>query len=100
MGVVCETVNSIEGEITHWKSSQIGSRGFCAGCGTSIWHKPRNSERYIFGQGLFDDQAGWTLTREIFSDHKPDHYSLARDQQVAFTGWGTLWAIILGRLPK
>ncbi|ABF63218.1 glutathione-dependent formaldehyde-activating GFA [Ruegeria sp. TM1040] len=100
MGVVCTKVLSIEGPVRSWESSRIGSRGSCRYCGSSLWHKPRHSEHYTFGQGLFDDQTGWYLRREIFSDEKPDHYALADKGQTALTGWGTLWAVILGRLPK
>ncbi|WP_413866546.1 GFA family protein [Tateyamaria sp.] len=100
MGVVCDEIVKIDGAITHWKSSNIGSRGSCTVCGSSIWHKPRHSKKYTFGQGLFDDQDDWVLTREIFSEDKPIHYTISQDQQVAFTGWGTLIALILGKLPK
>jgi len=100
MGVVCREVLSLDGEITHWKSSKIGSRASCSACGSSIWHKPRHSKKYTFGQGLFDDQSDWTLTREIFCDEKPAHYTLKQDKQLPFTGVGTLIALIFGRLPR
>ena len=100
MGVVCETVDEVRGDVQVWQSSKIGSRGFCPACGTSVWHKPRHTKQYTFGQGLFDDQQGWTLTREIFADAKPDHYALAAKGQTALSGWGTLWAALTGRMPK
>lgn len=100
MGVVCEDIIELNGPIKEWRSSQIGSRGFCEKCGSSIWHKPKHTKKYTFGQGLFENQSNWMLTREIFSNEKPAHYSLASMGQRAFTGWGTLWALITGRLPK
>ena len=100
MGVACDEVHDLSGNINHWKSSRIASRGTCAHCGSSIWYKLRNTEKYVFGQGLFDDQSDWTFTRELCCDGKPDHYSLADTGQKAFTGWGTLWAALLGKLPK
>lgn len=100
MGVVCDEVAEISGTVREWTSSRIGSRGYCGDCGSSIWHKPRHSAKYTFGQGLFDDQKGWTLTREIFADDQPSHYALADTGQKAFTAWGTLVALLTGRLPR
>ena len=100
MGVVCEEVLGIEGPVKVWASSKIASRAFCNNCGSSIWHKPKQSTAYTFGQGLFDDQSGWSLTREICADDQPEHYALADKGQTAFTGWGTLIAVLSGRLPK
>jgi len=100
MGVVCDELIEIDGPLREWSSSGIASRGFCERCGSSIWHKLRSTRKFTFGQGLFDDQQGWRLSREIFADDRPDHYALADEGQAAFTGWGTLWAALLGRLPK
>jgi len=100
MGVVCSEILRIEGPVREWTSSRRAKRGFCGDCGTSIWHKPRHSPHFTFGQGLFDDQKGWRLSREICAEGQPDHYALADRGQKAFTGWGTLWAVLLGRLPK
>lgn len=100
MGVVCEEVVSITGTVIEWKSSKIASRGFCGDCGSSVWHKPRHTQKFTFGQGLFDDQSDWRLTRELFDELRPNHYALAERGQKAFTGWGTLWAALMGRLPR
>lgn len=99
MGVVSETV-VLSGPVRVWRSSAIGERGFCEACGSSVWHRPRGSERLTFGQGLFDDQQGWRLSREIFADRKPSHYGLSEQGQKAFTAWGTLAAVLTGRLPR
>ena len=61
MGVVCDEVLAIDGPVSEWTSSKIATRGFCIRCGSSIWHKPRHTRKFTFGQGLFDDQAGWQL---------------------------------------
>ena len=100
MGVVCDEIIEITGPVSEWASSAVARRGYCRECGSSIWHKPRGSTKTTFGQGLFDDQSGWQLSREIFADSRPDHYALAARGQTAMTGWGVLWAVILGRLPK
>jgi len=61
MGVACDKVLAIDGPVGEWTSSKIATRGFCIRCGSSIWHKPRHTRKFTFGQGLFDDQAGWQL---------------------------------------
>lgn len=65
-----------------------------------MWFKTSHNTVFFFGQGLFDDQQNWALGREIFCDEKPDHYALASKGQTALTGWGTIWAFLLGRLPR
>jgi len=100
MGVVCEKVLELDGPVESWISSKIASRGFCKACGSSIWHKPKHSKCYTFGQGLFDDQSEWAMRREICSDDQPSHYHFADSGQKAFTAWGTFIALIFGRLPK
>ncbi|MEJ6396469.1 GFA family protein [Yoonia sp. 208BN28-4] len=100
MGVVASETVALTGQVTEWASSRIASRGFCAACGSCIWHKPRHTKSYTYGQGLFDDQTGWTLVREIFAEDRPDHIALADQGQKVMTGWGTLWAVLTGRLPK
>jgi len=100
MGVVCDEILEINGPVTEWKSSKIASRGFCGQCGSSIWHKVNLMDKFTFGQGLFDDQSNWHLSREIFEDRRPKHYALTDKGQTALTGWGTLWAALMGRLPR
>ena len=72
---------------------------FCPECGSSIWHRPKVGKTPTLGQGLFDDQAGWTRSREIFVDNKPDHYAFGAPAK-ALTGAATIIAYLLGRLPK
>ncbi len=100
MGVVCDEVVEITGPISEWQSSKIASRGFCADCGTSVWHKLKHTDKFTFGQGLFDEQSNWRMSREIFADNQPDHYAFAKNGQTAFTGLGTLWAVLFKRLPR
>lgn len=99
MGVVCESEPEVTGPLKVWKSSRIASRGFCPDCGSSVWHRPRHAKFPTLGQGLFDDQTGWTMTREIMAEDRPDHYAFGTGAK-SFTGWGTLWAVVTGRLPK
>lgn len=100
MGVLTEELIELSGPVERWQSSRIGARGFCRTCGSCIYHEPRHTGAKTLGQGLFDDQDGWTLTREIFADERPAHYALAEREQKAFTAWGTLVAVLTGRLPR
>jgi len=99
MGVVADEEPEITGEIAIWPSSKFAERAFCPKCGSNIWHRPKGGSAPTMGQGLFDDQTGWTRTREIFDDDRPDHYAFGAPA-AAFTGVGTIIAYLLGRLPK
>lgn len=99
MGVVAAAEPTVTGPVQIWVSSKYGERGFCPKCGSSLWHKSKLAKTPTLGQGSFDDQTGWTRSREIFVDEKPDHYAFGAPAK-AFTGIGTMIAYILGRLPK
>lgn len=99
MGVLPVAPPEISGPVACWKSSNIADRGFCRECGSSIWHRPFGTNRPTLGQGLFDDQTGWTMARQICFEEKPDHYEFGTSAP-AFTGWGTIVAFLTGRLPK
>jgi len=96
MGVRVPKHTQIDGPLQVWKSSGIADRGTC---GSSIWHRPKPGGDMVLGQGPFDDQSGWTMNRQIFADRQPDHYGFG-DRGVILTAWGTLWALLTGRMPK
>ncbi|SPF30594.1 hypothetical protein [Pontivivens insulae] len=83
----------IDGPLTVWQSAHHGERASCATCGGAVYFRSR------LGSGLFDDQDGWTMTRQICAEGRPDHYAFGAPAP-AFTGWGTIWAILTGRLPR
>lgn len=90
----------IDGQLTVWQSSRHGERASCATCGGAVYFRSRlGSGLTLFGLGLFDDQDGWTMTRQICAEDRPDHYDFGAPAP-AFTGWGTIWAILTGRLPR
>ena len=99
MGVVADSTPQINGPIEVWTSSRMARRAFCQKCGSSVWHQANMAKTPTLGQGLFDDQSGWTRSREIFIDAKPDHYAFGAPAK-AFTAAGTMIAYVLGRLPK
>ncbi|MEM7269921.1 MAG: GFA family protein [Pseudomonadota bacterium] len=63
---------SIEGEeaISHHRASGHGERGFCAHCGSTIYWRMQGGEIIDLPVGLFDDQSGWTMAEEIFTDRR------------------------------
>lgn len=99
MGVATTEAPKIEGPLKIWKSSNFAERAMCEQCGASIYYRPKGSDKPLMGQGLFNDQSGWKMTRQIFADKQPDHYAFG-DGGPLMTGWGTFIAILFGRMPK
>lgn len=89
----------ITGPVKIWKSSKYADRAICENCGSAIWHRPLKIKRPVLGQGLFDDQEGWQMNRQIFTDDKPDHYGFGDTGRV-MTGWGAIVSIFTGQMPK
>lgn len=99
MGVATSEPPKIEGPLKIWKSSIYAERAICEQCGSSIWHRPKGMKNPILGQGLFDDQEGWVMNRQIFSDEQPEHYAFG-ERGSSMTGWGAIVAILFGKMPK
>jgi hypothetical protein len=64
-------------QIGVFNSSQWAERGFCKQCGTTLYYFLRPTQTYTISVGVFDDQAGFVLVREIFIDRKPAGYAFA-----------------------
>ncbi len=77
-GVAVESV-AFEGEeaISRFESSAWAERGFCNRCGTNLFYRLKEADRYILWMGAFDDPSAFRLTGEIFVDEKPEAYDLA-----------------------
>ncbi|MEO0765980.1 MAG: GFA family protein [Pseudomonadota bacterium] len=63
--------------------SDWAERAWCRKCGTNLYFRQTREGKW-FGStdlpiGLFDDPDGFTLTHEIFVDHKPDSFAFAGD---------------------
>lgn len=61
-----------EDAITHVRISEWGERGFCGTCGSTLYWRMQDGEISSLAIGLFDDQSGWTMKEEIFTDRRPD----------------------------
>lgn len=68
------------GEIVRYPSSRWAERGFCPRCGSSLFYKLKNAERYYVAMGAFDDQTQFELTDEIYVDEKPPGYDFAGER--------------------
>ena len=62
-----------------YKSSDWGERGFCKVCGSSLYWKYVDEDRYTMSAGVIDDPAQLQLTKEIFIDDKPAYYAFANE---------------------
>lgn len=52
-----------------------GTRGFCPGCGTSLWFRAADGA-FSLEAGLIDNPTGGRLARHIFVADKGDYYTL------------------------
>jgi hypothetical protein len=60
-------------------SSDWAERAWCRTCGTNVYFRHTRPDKW-FGStdlplGIFDDASGFTLTHEIYVDHKPDSFA-------------------------
>ena len=73
-----------EEHIARRQTSSWAERAWCGECGTGLWFKVTAEGKYAgeteIPLGLFDDPNGFTMSNEIYIDHKPDSF--------AYTGEG------------
>jgi hypothetical protein len=70
-------------------TSDWGERAWCRECGTGLYFRVTQDGPF-FGNfdialGIFDDPAGFTMTHEIFIDHKPDSFAFAGSDRALLT---------------
>ena len=75
----CEKGVEFEGEdnIVTYRSSDWAERAFCGTCGTNLFYRIVETGQTFLCAGALDDQAGLTMTSQIFIDEKPDFYEFA-----------------------
>lgn len=64
---------------TTYPSSEWAERGFCSTCGTHLFYHLLPADEYILPVGLFDEDSGFTISGQIFIDHKPPYYEFANE---------------------
>jgi hypothetical protein len=62
--------------ITWFRSSEFGERGFCRTCGSALFWKSRERAHTSVLAGLFDSPTGLTGECHIFLADKGDYYSV------------------------
>ncbi|CCN34195.1 putative Glutathione-dependent formaldehyde-activating GFA [Vibrio nigripulchritudo SO65] len=65
--------------IAEYQSSKWAVRGFCKKCGSHLFIRDENTGEYGIPPGLFEDETGLTLNRQVFVDHKSTYYSFSDD---------------------
>jgi hypothetical protein len=74
-----EVVFSGDQQPTTFTSSAWAERGFCGQCGTHLFYRLTEHNKYIMPVGLFDGDNPWLMDHQIFVDEKPDFYCFAND---------------------
>jgi len=60
-----------------FRSSGVARRGFCGGCGASLFYKHDAKDYVAIAAGCLDDTAGLALESEIFTGEKGAYYPLS-----------------------
>lgn len=76
-----------EEKIRSLQTSGWARRAWCGSCGSNLFFQITTEGPYAgeleIPVGLFDDADGFTVTNEIYIDHKPDSYAFeGSDRQV------------------
>lgn len=81
MAVDCGSDFSIQGEenVTVFNSSDWGERGFCNKCGSNLFYRLKQENKYIMPVGLLDGAKGLIFDHQIFIDEKPEYYCFANE---------------------
>jgi hypothetical protein len=79
LAVDCGQNVSFDGQehISVFDSSEWAERGFCQHCGTHLFYRLKQNQQYIVPIGLFDVDAHFDFTTQIFIEQKPDYYEFA-----------------------
>lgn len=77
--VDCGTNVTFDGEenISLFDSSEWAERGFCRQCGTHLFYRLKETQKYYLPVGLFDEGIDFVFDHEIFSEEKPSFYNFA-----------------------
>lgn len=68
-------------KISIYQSSEWAERGFCQHCGSHLFYRFKENNKYFMPIGLFEQQEGIVFDHQIFIDEKPQYYCFANDTQ-------------------
>jgi hypothetical protein len=79
LGLACGPEVQIEGrdQLKVYRSSDWAERAFCSECGTHIYYQLLPSSDYFLPAGLFQDDAAFEFTEQIYIEFKPSYYDFA-----------------------
>jgi hypothetical protein len=60
-----------------YQSSDSARRGFCGGCGASLFWEPAGQDRISIAAGGLDAPSRLATVSNIFTAHKGDYYEIA-----------------------
>jgi hypothetical protein len=84
LAVSCTGELQIDGEenVGVFDSSAWAERGFCTRCGTHLYYRLKQGQRYGIPVGLLDGDLGeLAFSRQYFIDKKPDCYSFSEQTE-------------------
>jgi len=67
--------------IKRYDSSPWAERGFCCECGSNLFYRIKEADKYLMTVGSFDNLADFKLTGELFIDIKPGGYEFVGDHE-------------------
>ncbi|PCJ18704.1 MAG: aldehyde-activating protein [Candidatus Cloacimonadota bacterium] len=76
MATDCGTKVNIEGDVSVYDSSMWAERGFCNSCGTHLFYRLKEAQKYIVPVGLFNG-LDFVFDHQVFIDEKPSFYCFA-----------------------
>ena len=54
-------------------------RGFCKQCGSHLFYRLKQNNKYYIPAGIFDNEFDLVLEHQVFIDEKPEYYSFANE---------------------
>lgn len=87
MAIEPEKATIVEGQehIATYRSSEWAERGFCKTCGSNLFYRLVEADKYYVSAGLFGMEDRMALSMQVFIDEKPSYYDFA-NQTKTMTG--------------
>jgi len=68
-----------EASINIFDSSDWAERGFCKNCGTHLFYRLKENQRYYMPADLFDEGPELIFDSQVFIEEKPNYYCFANN---------------------
>ncbi len=81
--IECGTDVSFTGEdnVSVFNSSAWAERGFCKQCGSHLFYRLKEANKYTMPAALFSGVDDFVFDHQIFIDEKPPYYDFANDTE-------------------